>query len=107
MSDTPTTIDRKPMKEVIESERRFVEVSQIYREVVRDSWMDDNQALRYHCVALACGVVEKPIFGGNDESPKVEEAVIRIASAFERWVLNIDDNAPNVQERLFGQGGDA
>lgn len=87
MSDTPTTIDRKPTKEVIEAERRFVESTQVVREVHRDTWMTDEEALRLNCINMACGVVEKPFTINKDEDvPKVEEAVLRIAEAFRTYV---------------------
>lgn len=88
--DSPTTIARKP------SETRIVESAQIDRQVIRDTQidiirtapgLDDDQCLRYQCLALAmqCGPSLR-IKGEDPDRPGHE--YIEIADAFLSWVYD-------------------
>jgi hypothetical protein len=98
-NDEPTKIDKQPDRQY--EEHRYVEsvylrqenTTSTVREVLRDSWLSDAQALRLNCVSLACGVVEKPLFTKDDDgTPMVEESVLRIAARFEEWISDGDVN---------------
>lgn len=86
----PTTIDRKPTKEVIESERRFVESAQLVREIHRDSWMTDDEALRFHCINAA--ITAKGSFNFEKDNTGQAQAIIDMADDFFDYVRNGTSN---------------